>query len=108
MQIAALQRAGGGRVAFVAGGSRRHAARRQQQHAQRQFSRLHVAALEEPETLAPEEEEVFDKEEAYRRFAQLLDEFSISHRTGDKVGAAPARATDAAGESRRATARRRP
>jgi len=57
-------------------------------HARRQQMRqvvspVAVAAIEEPQTSDAGYE--LDKEDAYRRFDSLLDEYSVSFATGDKV-----------------------
>eukprot|EP00887_Chlorella_sp_A99_P001165 scaffold14.g1165.t1 len=79
--VSVLQRAAGTKP-FVAGPAKQ--GRRQQQQQRRHLSKLAVAAVEEPDTLAADDLED-NKEDMYRRFEQLLDDFTVSHRTGDKV-----------------------
>ena len=45
---------------------------------------MSVAAIEETETVGADSD--VDREDAYRRFEALLDEYTVSFVTGDKVG----------------------
>lgn len=71
-------RVAAGHAAF--GGSNGHVKHARRQAVRQGVSTVAVAAIEEPQT-----SNMLDKEDAYRRFDSLLDEYSVSFSTGDKV-----------------------
>lgn len=81
MQRVASHRAAAPCPHTVAFGGKK-ARRAQQQRQQRQLNTVAVAQMEEVETGLDAD----DKAAAYARFEQLLDEFTFSFKTGDKVG----------------------
>ena len=86
MQPALLKsRVAAGQAVFGAstGHVSRHA-RRAHLSQRRSLASVSVAAVDEPQTAGTDTE--LDKEQAYKMFESLLDEYSVSFATGDKVG----------------------
>ena len=67
------------------GNASRHARRAHRAQQRRGLTTVSVAAIEETAETAGVDSE-FDKEAAYKRFESLLDEYTVSFATGDKVG----------------------
>lgn len=89
MQPALLKsRVAAGQAVFGAstGHGSRHA-RRAHLSQRRSLTSVSVAAVDEPQTAGVDTE--LDKDEAYRRFESLLDEYTVSFATGDKVRKLP-------------------
>lgn len=77
-------RVAAGQSAFIAstGNVSRHA--RRSHRAQQRMATVSVASIEEPQTAGIDSG--MDKDQAYKTFEALLDEYSVSFATGDKVG----------------------
>ncbi|KAL4537960.1 hypothetical protein Ndes2526B_g04187 [Nannochloris sp. 'desiccata'] len=76
-------RVAAGQSAFIAstGNVSRHA--RRSHRAQQRMATVSVASIEEPQTAGIDSG--MDKDQAYKTFEALLDEYSVSFATGDKV-----------------------
>jgi hypothetical protein len=77
-------RVAAGQAAFNAstGNVSRHARRSHRAH--QRLNTVSVASIEEPQTAGMDSD--MDKDQAYKTFEALLDEYSVSFATGDKVG----------------------
>jgi len=75
-------RVAAGQSAFIAstGNVSRHA--RRSLRVQQRITTVSVASIEEPQTAV---DSGMDKDQAYKTFEALLDEYSVSFATGDKV-----------------------